>query len=101
MPAGLRVWDEAGSLILDTNDRIVGGLVLFSTGTTNGSHTMLPDAGQTSVFVYQLSSFWFPSSNRRSPWPSFTQSGHTLSWAFDTLVPQAERMTVECMGMTY
>lgn len=100
MAAGLRIWDASGNLVLDTNDRIVGGIVSFSTGQTNGSYTITPDEGQDAGFVYDVPTSWFPS-NRRSPWPTFTRSGNTLSWAFDSLVPEANRMPVLVRAVTY
>lgn len=100
MSAGLKIWDASGNLVLDTNDRIVGGIVSFSTGQTNGSYTITPDEGQDAGFVYDAPTSWFPS-NRRSPWPTFTRSGNTLSWAFDSLVPEANRMPVLVRAVTY
>ena len=100
MPAGLRIWDESGNIVLDTNDRIVGGIVQLVTGQTNGSYTVTPDVGQDVGFVYDVPTSWFPS-NRRSPWPTFTRSGNTLSWAFDSIVPTASRVSVPVMAVTY
>lgn len=100
MPAGLRVWDEAGSLILDTNDRIVGGLVQFSTGQESGSYTATPDDGQSVEFSYFLPDIWVPSG-RASRWPSFGRSGNTLTWVFTSGVPVSERVAVNVIVVKF
>mgnify|MGYP006889688720 CR=1 FL=1 len=100
MSTGLRVWDENGNLILDTNDRIVGGLTQFSTGRQSGSFTATPDAGQSVAFVYSLPDVWLPVG-RANPWPSFGQSGNTLSWVYNSAVPQAQRANVDVFVVAY
>lgn len=100
MAQGLQVWDASGNLVLDTNDRIVGGTVIGSTGTTNGSMTMTPKAGQQVEWAYEMPGVWIPSG-KASRWPSFTVSGNTISWEFNPTVTTGDRVAVAIMGVTY
>src|SRR5690606_29770721 len=96
MAEGMRIWNEAGQLVFDTNDRIAGGIVKINTGQTNGSYTATPLAGQSAEFVYKLPSIWIPAG-QAGRWPGFTRNGNTLSWGFVSSVPQAQRTPVEVM----
>ena len=98
MAEGMRIWNEAGQLVFDTNDRIAG--VKINTGQTNGSYTATPLAGQSVEFVYFMPGTWFPSG-RASRWPTITSSGNTVTWNYVTAVPQAERVALSIMVVYY
>ena len=100
MAEGMRIWNEAGQLVFDTNDRIAGGIVKFSTGQTNGSYTATPLAGQSAEFVYELPAIWVPAG-QAGRWPGFTKNGNTLTWGFNNAVPQADRTSVQVTVVYY
>lgn len=100
MAAGIRIWNELGQLVFDSDDRVAGGIVEFSTGQVSGSYTATPDTGQTVEFVYQLPGVWVPSG-QAGRWPGITRNGNTLSWSFNTNVAQADRVPVSIMAVFY
>ncbi len=75
---GLRIWDEGGNLILDTNDRIGRIIGIYTiTGGVDGSITNSEFA--TGTPFWQL----IPVVSYVSLYPEITSSGSTISWAFD------------------
>ena len=100
MPQGLQIFDASGRVVFDTNDRLAGGVVVISTGTASGSHTMTPGAGQSVEYVYNYPNTWIPAG-QASRWPDITVSGNTITWAYNSAVPVAQRMPVTIYGVTY
>ena len=100
MAAGIRIWNELGQLVFDSDDRVAGGIVEFSTGQVSGSYTATPDTGQSVEFVYLMPGTWIPAGTA-SRWPGFSRNGNTLSWSFNTNVAQGDRNAVSIMSVYY
>lgn len=77
MPAGLQVWNSAGTLVLDTTSRLATYVGQVNTGTSNGS--IVTDTTKGTPWAYSipvnpptifhvLPDVWF--------------SGNTLNWSF-------------------
>ena len=77
MPQGLQVWDQFGTLILDTNMRLGRILGTATIGTTNGS---VSDSNLSTG-----SPFWIvinESAFGMGEQPEITFAGTTLSWTW-------------------
>lgn len=86
MPAGLQVFNADGSLQIDIDSRLLRTLTHVSTGTTDGSATVI-GAAQGSVVGIAVDS---PESGVT---PTVTNSGTTVSWSFGS-APSGDRRAV-------
>ena len=100
MAEGLKLWDAAEKLVLDTTDRVAGGTVFFNTGKVNGSYTATSKTGQTVEFVYNMPGSWNPAGNA-SPWPTIAVVGNSITWSFNSAVVEIRRFAIDIMVVTY
>ena len=84
MPQGLQVWNEFGTLILDTNDPtgVILGVHLFNGGASGtGGNITVPGLSLGRPFTV-LRGTWFTD-------PLITISGTVISWQFTQFVPSS------------
>lgn len=74
MPSGLQVWDDTGTIIIDTSTNTIKALIDLGEVTSAGSTTISIPAGTTPVVSIDSVASNYP--------PNVTVSGSTVSWGF-------------------
>jgi len=80
MATGLRIWDAAGNLMLDTNDRVSQGLGVVTIPANSTGSVTVPATGGYNDIWFQFS----PSTTAGiySRMPDITVAGDLISWSF-------------------
>lgn len=78
MAFGLKIWDELGNVVLDTNVRVGRIIGQVTSGTSAGSISVPDFAQGTPWFIVQP----ITSAGFTAEVPNVTISGNTLSWTF-------------------